>query len=141
MIGRPRVPRIPYLSVTIGRLRKLDPAALPVTKPITRSQSLARNNLVSEPSSDMADQRLERLEKELNSLSAGQQLMEERITKRMEEMMAAFHIQTQNFHANASSSKNKGTKTYATKTNSEFVTPKLAKLSFPRYDGSEDPTS
>ncbi|KAF8407172.1 hypothetical protein HHK36_006298 [Tetracentron sinense] len=89
----------------------------------------------------MVDQRLERLEKELSSLIAGQQLMEERITKQMDEMMVAFQNQYQNFQVGGSGSKNEGVKTYATKTNSKFITSKLAKLSFPRFDGSKDPTS
>jgi hypothetical protein len=40
----------------------------------------------------MADQRLERMEKELSSLNS----MEERLVKRMEEMMAAMWNQFQN---------------------------------------------
>ncbi|CAA2986233.1 Hypothetical predicted protein [Olea europaea subsp. europaea] len=44
----------------IGKLHKVDPGALPINKPVTRSQTKARNNLVSEP--DMSDHHLERLE-------------------------------------------------------------------------------
>jgi len=56
-----------------------------MTKHQTRSQTQAHNNLVSEPIQDMTEQRLERIEKELGALSS----MEERILKRMEEMLAA----------------------------------------------------
>jgi hypothetical protein len=43
----------------------------------------------------MADQRLERIANKLSSLNADWQLMEERLIKRMEEMMAAHYIQFQ----------------------------------------------
>jgi hypothetical protein len=67
--------------------------------------------------------------------------MEERIVKRVEEMVATLHNQFQNSQSGAGSSKNNGAKTYASRTDSRFVVPKLAKLDFPQYDGSEDPTS
>jgi len=56
-------------------------------------------------------------------------------------MMVALHNQVQNSYAGESSSKNKGGKTYAGKTDTGYVAPKLAKLNFPKYDGLEDPTS
>jgi hypothetical protein len=56
-----------------------------MTKHQTRSHTQAHNNLVSEPIQDMTEQRLEHIEKELGALSS----MEERILKRMEEMLAA----------------------------------------------------
>jgi exopolysaccharide biosynthesis predicted pyruvyltransferase EpsI len=64
--------------------------------------------------------------------------MEERIVKRVEEMVATLHNQFQNSHSGAGSSKNNGAKTYASRTDSRFVAQKLAKLDFPWYDGLED---
>jgi hypothetical protein len=62
----------PFSTFTIGRPKKADPMALPLTKPITRSQTQsqtqARNILVSEPSCEMTEPRIERLEKEMGSM-------------------------------------------------------------------------
>jgi hypothetical protein len=84
-----KYPTITPFTLTIGELRKTDPAALPLTKPITHSQTQAHNILVSEPHFDMADdQRFDCIEesKVLGSV------LEERLTKRMEEILAAlFH--------------------------------------------------
>jgi hypothetical protein len=82
-------PIITPFTLTIGKLRKTDPVALPLTKPITRSQTQAHNILVSEPGFDMADQRFDRIEKELKELGP---ILKERITKRMEEMLTALAI-------------------------------------------------
>jgi hypothetical protein len=89
VIGRPRVPQItlPCYSIlfTIGKLRKADPASLSIQCLKTRSQTPACNNLVSEPSFAMSDQRLEQLEKEVGSLNTGQ----EKMMKQMDEMFVA----------------------------------------------------
>jgi hypothetical protein len=91
----------PLFTYTIGRLRKTDPAALPLARPRTRSQTQAHINLVSEP--EMADPRLEHMQQEMAS-------MEARLTKHIDEMMAALSIQFQQSRADdvanqASSSK------------------------------------
>jgi pantoate kinase len=67
---------------TIGKHRKFVLAALPIIKPVTRLQTRAYNNLVSEPSLDEMEQRIERMEKELGA-------MDERIQKDMEKMFGA----------------------------------------------------
>jgi hypothetical protein len=89
----------------------------------------------------MADQRLERMEKELSSLNS----MEERLVKRMEEMMAAMWNQFQNQQSKhdhgEGSSRTKGGRHGSGRSENGLVTPKLAKLDFPKFDGSEDPTS
>jgi len=89
----------------------------------------------------MADQRLERMEKELSSLNS----MEERLVKRMEEMMAAMWNQFQNQQSKhdhgEGSSRAKGGRHGSGRSENGLVTPKLAKLDFPKFDGSEDPTS
>ncbi|XP_020585897.1 homeobox protein knotted-1-like 2 [Phalaenopsis equestris] len=50
-----------------------DPCSLPIHKPATKSQTLARNNLVLE--TGMSGHRLEYVENELGSLAAGQNLL------------------------------------------------------------------
>jgi len=79
--GVPRIPHYHFIFITIGKLRKNNPTALPITKPFTcsqtQSQTQAHNILVSEPSSEMTEQRMECLEKEMGS-------MEERLRKQME---------------------------------------------------------
>jgi hypothetical protein len=74
----------------------------------------------------------------MSSLSTGQQHMEEKILKRMEEMMAGLN---QSPSGESSTSKQKGVKFHDSRTESGQFTPKLSKLEFPRYDGSEDPTN
>jgi hypothetical protein len=69
--------------------------------------------------------------------------MEERILKRMEEMLAA--MSNQNSHNGNSageenSSRNKS-RSGPTLIESGPFAPKLVKLNFPRYSGTEDPTS
>jgi hypothetical protein len=123
-----------FYSATIGKLRKEDPAALPLHKPLTRSQTQARNNLVSEPSIDMAEKDLKALEERIA----------ERITNQMEEMFGALSLQFQQFraddHANhASSSKNQSGKSGRPDSGNSF--PKVAKLNFPKFDGFEDSTN
>jgi hypothetical protein len=79
----------------------------------------------------MTDQRLERLEKEMSALSAGQQLMEDIIIKRMEEMGATLHNQYHNSNSGEGSSKNKGPKISFGHSEAGMVAARLAKLNFP----------
>jgi hypothetical protein len=86
----------------------------------------------------MTEQRIENLEKKMGS-------MEERIKKRMEEMLAVIvdqlqKTQVEEANKSASSSGVRSGKT-ATRTESGSSFPKVAKLNFPKYDGTEDPTS
>jgi hypothetical protein len=78
-------PTITPFTLTIGKLRKTDPAALSLTKPISRSQIQAHNIMVSEPRFDIADQIFDRIE-ELGSV------LEERLAKKMKEILAALAI-------------------------------------------------
>jgi len=55
---------------------------------------------------------------------------DDRIAKCVEEMVATLLNQFQNSHSGAGSSKNNGAKTYASRTDSRFVAPKLAKIDF-----------
>jgi hypothetical protein len=67
--------------------------------------------------------------------------MEERIIKRMDEMGAALQNLYQNSNSEEGSSKNKGPKGFFGHSETGTAAPKLAKLNFPWYDGSEDPSS
>jgi len=86
----------------------------------------------------MTEQRIENLEKQMGS-------MEERIKKQMEEMLAVIvdqfrKTQAEETNKSASSSGSRSGKTVSrTESGSSF--PKVAKLNFPKYDGTEDPTS
>jgi len=80
-------------------------------------------------------------EKDLKAL---EERIAERITKQMEEMFGALSLQFQQFCADdqanhASSSKNQSGKSGRPDSGNPF--PKVAKLNFPKFDGSEDPTS
>jgi hypothetical protein len=86
----------------------------------------------------MVEQRIENLEKKVGS-------MEERLTKQMEEMLAVIVDQLQKnqgeeANKSASSSGVRSSKTI-TRTDSGGSFPKVAKLNFPKYEGTEDPTS
>jgi hypothetical protein len=86
----------------------------------------------------MANQRFDRIEKELGS-------MEEWLKKHLDEMMAALAIKLEPIQGedqgnSAGSSKSRAGKE-PTRTESGSSFPKVAKLNFPKYDGTEDPTS
>jgi hypothetical protein len=86
----------------------------------------------------MEEQRIENLEKQMGS-------MEERIKKQMEEMLAFIvnqfrKTQAEETNKSASSSGSRSGRT-ASRTESGGSFPKVAKLNFPKYDGTEDPTS
>ncbi|KAJ0007428.1 hypothetical protein Pint_29563 [Pistacia integerrima] len=124
-----------------GRVRKNDPCSLPIHKPITRSQTMARNNLVSEPS--MSNHRLEQVENELGSLAAGQKELQqamkasqERLLKHMESMFALFSTRSGGHDDDAESSH--GPRRSLSRGGS--LAPKITKLDFPRYNGMDDPT-
>jgi len=134
----------------IGKPRRSDPAAFPVQQPNTRSKSRARNILVSEPGSDMADQRLEHLEKDVSSLSTGQQDIRKQMLEGQERMMKQMkQIQDMCADIKASIGVNSGEETSSknqtgrwgekSENRNSFV-PKLTKLQFPKYNGSLDPT-
>jgi hypothetical protein len=57
------------LWVWVPWIQEIRSCSLPVSRPKTRSQTQAHNNLVSEPGFDMVDQRLECLQKEMIELS------------------------------------------------------------------------
>jgi hypothetical protein len=133
---------------TIGKLRKSHPAALPIHKPITRSQTQAHINLVSELGSEEMEQRIERVEKELGSMDNQMQKEMEKMLgaqKRMEKMLGVLLSKSQSHREEdqtnaASSSKGRaGRDSNRTESGSSFL--KVAKLNFPKYDGTEDPTS
>jgi hypothetical protein len=119
--------------------------SLPVSRPKTRSQTQAHNILVSEPGFDMVDQRLECLEKEMIELSQYQPTLiyggKNCQKSGGDGGYSSQPISEFSFGCRPGRSKNHGAKTYASRTGSRFVAPKLAKLDFPWYDGSEDPTS
>ena len=82
------------------------------------------------------DQRLQRLENQVENLSSGQ----ERLLKQMEELVGAMNSRL-DLQEEGSINRNRGPHgqggvRYA----SGLAVPKFAKLDFPRYDGSEDPT-
>jgi hypothetical protein len=107
----------------------------------------------------MSDHKLDRLEKEVGSLSAGQQELhkelqremrssQEMMRKHMDEMFAAMNTRLDYVAASVgdqgggSSSHNKGGKFQGFRHEQGGSTiPKVAKLDFPRYNGDEDPTS
>jgi hypothetical protein len=94
--------------------------------------------LVSKPSFDMADQRFDRIERELKELGS----MEERMTRRMEEMMATFAVKLQGEgQGNSAGSSRSWAGKDPIRTESGNSFPKVAKLNFPKYEGTEDPTS
>jgi hypothetical protein len=84
----------------------------------------------------MTEPRIEKLEKELGS-------MEEQLKKQMEEMLAVLVDQLQanraEDHSKSAGSFGTGKTTGRTESSNSF--PKVAKLNFPKYDGTEDPTS
>jgi hypothetical protein len=82
------------------------------------------------------EQRLERVEKDMEKLTESQ--------KRVEEMLSAFLSKNPSYReeeqSNAASS-SKGRTGGFNRTESGNSFPKVAKLNFPKFDGSEDPTS
>lgn len=94
---------------------------------------------------------MERLEKEVNSLSTKMLEGQERMMKHMEEMLAASSLQVEQLVAGSGGSREGnckemssynryGRQWFQIESNSSLV-PKLAKLDFSKYDGSDDPTS
>ncbi|KAH9680855.1 hypothetical protein KPL71_026714 [Citrus sinensis] len=82
------------------------------------------------------DQRLQRLENQVENLSSGQ----ERLLKQMEEMMTAMNSRL-NMPDEGSVNRNRGPPGQGGFGEvGGWMAPKLTKLDFPRYDGSEDPT-
>ncbi|KAJ0047217.1 hypothetical protein Pint_05412 [Pistacia integerrima] len=82
------------------------------------------------------DQQLQRIEGQVESLSAGQ----ERLIKQMEELVLAMNSRL-NMSEEGSVTRNRGPRGQGGVGDAGgMVVPKLAKLDFPRYDGSEDPT-
>jgi len=84
----------------------------------------------------MSENRIERLEKELGS-------MEERLRKQMEEMMAVLvdRLQVNRTEDHDKSASSSGTSKTVGRSESSNSLPKVAKLNFPKFDGTEDPTS
>jgi hypothetical protein len=94
------------------------------------------------------EQRMERVEKELGSMDERMQKEMERMfgaQKRMEEMLGALLSKSQSHRdedqSNAASSSRGRVGRDFNRTESGSSFPKVAKLNFPKYDGTEDPTS
>ncbi|CAL5377841.1 unnamed protein product [Camellia sinensis] len=118
----------------------------------TSSVAVAHNSLVSEPG--MEEQRLRKLEIDVNSLATGQ----ERMMKEMQEMLAAMntkldHIMTNQVRDPGEGSHNQnisvegrtlgsgGTNREVRSNSAPQYLPKTVKLDFPRFNGIKDLTS
>jgi hypothetical protein len=123
----------------IGRARRSNPANFPVQQPITRSVTRAHNNLISETamsatSSTPSNQRLERLDSEMQEIRELFASMSSKFDQLLED-------RSQNL-GSGSHNRNGGPQIHQSNSGTSGSTaPKIAKLDFTRYSGDEDPTS
>jgi hypothetical protein len=131
----------PLSSPKIGKLRKNDPGNFSVHKPVTRSVAQERNKVVSEPT--MTDQRVERLESEVRDIQELLQGLSAQLTKEVIQEVSAeirgalSDKKPTEKEFSSKYGKNKG----VSGSSHASVNVKVARLEFPCYDGTEDPTS